>query len=92
MVKASIIGSILGNILLVLGAAMLVGGLGRDRQRFNATAANVQSPMLFLAAAALVMPAIFELVEGQGLPSVERRAGRLRLHGRAALRGGRAAC
>jgi Ca2+:H+ antiporter len=70
VVKASIIGSILGNILLVLGAAMLVGGIGRDRQRFSATAANVQSLMLFLAAAGLVMPAIFELVEGQGLPSV----------------------
>jgi Ca2+:H+ antiporter len=70
VVKASIIGSILGNILLVLGAAMLVGGIGRDRQYFNATAANVQSLMLFLAAAAMVMPAIFELVEGQGLPSV----------------------
>jgi Ca2+:H+ antiporter len=68
VVKASIIGSIIGNILLVLGAAMLVGGLGRERQRFNATAANVQSLMVFLAAAALVMPAIFELVEGQGLP------------------------
>jgi Ca2+:H+ antiporter len=70
VVKASIIGSILGNILLVLGAAMLVGGIGRERQRFSATAANVQSLMLFLAAAGLVMPAIFELVEGQGLPSV----------------------
>ena len=70
VVKASIIGSIIGNILLVLGGAMFVGGIGRDRQRFNATAANVQSLMLFLAAAALVMPAIFELVEGQGLPSV----------------------
>src|SRR5215208_1147159 len=70
VVKASIIGSILGNILLVLGGAMLVGGIGRDRQRFNATAANVQSLMLFLAAAALVMPAVFELVEGSGLPSV----------------------
>jgi Ca2+:H+ antiporter len=70
VVKASIVGSILGNILLVLGGAMLVGGIGRDRQRFNATAANVQSLMLFLAAAALVMPAIFELVEGSGLPSV----------------------
>jgi Ca2+:H+ antiporter len=68
VVKASIIGSILGNTLLVLGAAMLVGGLGRDRQTFNATAANVQSLMLFLAAAAMVMPAIFELVEGKGLP------------------------
>jgi len=70
VVKASIIGSILGNILLVLGGAMLVGGLGRDRQRFSATAANAQSLMLFLAAAALVMPAVFELVEGSGLPSV----------------------
>src|SRR5262249_25411467 len=35
VVKASLIGSILGNILLVLGASMFVGGLGRDRQRFN---------------------------------------------------------
>jgi Ca2+:H+ antiporter len=70
VVKASIIGSILGNILLVLGGAMFVGGIGRDRQRFNATAANVQSLMLFLAAAALVMPAVFDLVEGSGLPSV----------------------
>ena len=70
VVKASIIGSIIGNILLVLGGAMFVGGIGRDRQYFNATAANVQSLMLFLAAAALVMPAIFELVEGTGLPSV----------------------
>jgi len=70
VVKASIIGSIIGNILLVLGGAMFVGGLGRPKQRFNATAANVQSLMLFLAAAALIMPAIFELVEGTGLPAV----------------------
>ena len=69
VVKASIAGSIIGNILLVLGASMFVGGVGRDRQRFDATAANVQSLMLFLAAAALIMPAIFELVEGKGLPS-----------------------
>ena len=54
VVKASLIGSILGNILLVLGAAMFVGGLGRDRQRFDRTAASAQSAMLLLAAAALV--------------------------------------
>jgi Ca2+:H+ antiporter len=74
VVKASIIGSILGNILLVMGAAMLAGGLagGRKLQRFDRTAANVQSLMLFLAAAALVMPAIFELVEGQGLPGIDQ--------------------
>jgi Ca2+:H+ antiporter len=68
VVKASIIGSILGNTLLVLGAAMLVGGARRDRQYFDRTAAQVQSAMLLLAVAALIMPAIFELVEGQGLP------------------------
>jgi Ca2+:H+ antiporter len=68
VVKASLIGSILGNILLVLGAAMFVGGLGRDRQRFDRTAASAQSAMLLLAGVALVMPAIFELVEGSGLP------------------------
>jgi Ca2+:H+ antiporter len=69
VVKASIIGSIVGNTLLVLGAAMFVGGLGRDRQTFDRTAAGSQASMLLLAAAALIMPAIFELVEGKGLPS-----------------------
>ncbi len=74
VVKASIVGSILGNILLVMGAAMLAGGLtgGRKTQHFDRTAANVQSLMLFLAAGALVMPAVFELVEGQGLPGVDQ--------------------
>jgi Ca2+:H+ antiporter len=69
VVKASIIGSILGNTLLVLGASMLVGGWNRERQRFDQTAATAQSSMLLLAAAAMIMPAIFELVEGQGLPA-----------------------
>src|SRR5437868_6767660 len=68
VVKASLIGSILGNILLVLGAAMLVGGLRYERQRFDRTAATVQSGMLLLAAVALAMPAIYELVDGKGLP------------------------
>jgi Ca2+:H+ antiporter len=69
VVKASIIGSIIGNILLVLGAAMLAGGIGRDKQFFSRTGASIQTSMLLLAAAALLMPAIFELVEGQGLPA-----------------------
>jgi len=69
VVKASIVGSIIGNILLVLGAAMLVGGLGRDKQTFSRTTASIQTTMLLLAGAALVMPAIFELVEGKGLPA-----------------------
>jgi Ca2+:H+ antiporter len=70
VVKASLIGSILGNILLVMGAAMLVGGLKRERQTFNATAVSVQSSMLLLAAVALVMPTVFQLVSGGGLPRV----------------------
>src|SRR5690242_11298772 len=68
VVKASIIGSIMGNTLLVLGAAMFFGGWGRDRQRFDRTAASAQSSMLLLAAAALVMPAVYELIDGRGLP------------------------
>jgi Ca2+:H+ antiporter len=68
VVKASIVGSIMGNVLLVLGAAMFFGGLKRDHQTFNRTAASAQSSMLLLAAAALVMPAIYEMVEGSGLP------------------------
>ena len=72
VVKASIIGSILGNVLLVLGVAMIAGGWGRGDQvqKFDRTAASVQSIMLLLAGAALVMPAVFELIEGTGLPSV----------------------
>jgi Ca2+:H+ antiporter len=74
VVKASLIGSILGNILLVMGAAMLLGGLKRERQTFDRTAANVQAIMLLLAAAALAMPAIFQLVHGGGLPGPETKA------------------
>ncbi len=74
VVKASLIGSILGNVLLVMGASMLIGGLGRERQRFDRTATAVQSGMLLLAAAALAMPAIFQLVERGGLPRPEAKA------------------
>ena len=70
VVKASIVGSIIGNILLVMGAAMLVGGLPRDKQTFSRTAANAQSAMLLLALAALIFPAIFQLIHGGGLPGV----------------------
>jgi Ca2+:H+ antiporter len=72
VVKASLIGSILGNILLVMGAAMLVGGLTGNRkrgvQRFGQAAASVQSTMLLLATAALIMPGVFALVKGVSLP------------------------
>src|SRR5436190_21117214 len=72
VVKASLIGSILGNTLLVLGAAMFFGGLKVDRRTFDRTAASAQSSqasMLLLAVTAMVMPAIFTLIRGPGLPS-----------------------
>jgi Ca2+:H+ antiporter len=62
VVKASITGSILGNMLLVLGLAMLAGGRGRETQTFNRTAAGASVSMLMLAVTALVMPALWELV------------------------------
>jgi Ca2+:H+ antiporter len=68
VVKASLIGSVLGNVLLVLGASMFVGGLRRDRQRFTSAAASPQTTMLILASTALIMPAVFQLVSGGGLP------------------------
>ena len=71
VVKATIVGSIIGNVLLVMGAAMLVGGLGRDRQYFSRTAASVQSSMLLLAAGALTIPGIFQMVDGGGLPGTD---------------------
>jgi Ca2+:H+ antiporter len=71
LVKATLIGSIIGNILLVLGASMLVGGWRRERQTFSATSATAQATMLIAAAAAFTMPAIFQLVHGDGLPPVD---------------------
>jgi Ca2+:H+ antiporter len=69
VVKAALVGSIIGNILLVLGAAMLFGGLRREKQTFSQTTASSQTSMLLLAAAELTMQAVFALVEGRGLPS-----------------------
>ena len=56
VVKASLVGSIIGNVLLVMGASMLVGGWSREKQTFSRTAANAQSAMLMLALAALDLP------------------------------------
>jgi Ca2+:H+ antiporter len=56
--KASLTGSIIGNLLLVLGLAFLVGGIGRSEQRFSARASAVHSASLVVAVGALVIPAI----------------------------------
>jgi len=60
VVEASIIGSIVGNVLLVLGASMLAGGLRHSEQHFNAEGARAQATMLTLAAIALVVPAAYQ--------------------------------
>ncbi|MEI8337784.1 MAG: calcium/proton exchanger [bacterium] len=59
VVKASITGSILGNLLLVLGMAIFFGGRKREKQKFNMTVAKASSSTLLLAVVALVIPAIF---------------------------------
>ena len=58
VVQAAVVGSILGNILLVLGLAFLVGGLRHGVQRFNAERARVISALMLLAVAAMVMPSL----------------------------------
>ncbi len=69
VVKASLIGSVIGNTLLVMGAAFFIGGLGRKEQTFSVTGVGVQTTMLLAAATAMVMPGVFELIDGKGLPS-----------------------
>jgi len=72
VVKASITGSIIGNVLLVLGLSVLVGGLKFARQTFNRTAAGLGATLLALSAIGLVVPAIFHLVV-QGNPAAHEQ-------------------
>lgn len=59
VVKASITGSILGNLLLVLGASFVAGGLRHGTQTFSKSVSGVNSTMLVVAVAALFVPAVF---------------------------------
>jgi Ca2+:H+ antiporter len=72
LVKASITGSIIGNILLVFGASALWGGVKYERQQFNPTAASLSSTLLVLSAISLVIPAIFHIVVGNSEAVTER--------------------
>jgi Ca2+:H+ antiporter len=65
VVKASLTGSILGNLLLVLGLSFLVGGLRHKEQTYSAQAAGVHSSSLALAVTGLLMPALFVQTTGQ---------------------------
>jgi Ca2+:H+ antiporter len=77
VVKASITGSIIGNILLVLGLSALFGGVKHKEQRFNKTGARTSVVSLSMAAIALVIPTVFHLsaVESPGgwSPYAERK-------------------
>ncbi|MEA2626612.1 MAG: Ca2+:H+ antiporter [Candidatus Binatota bacterium] len=64
VVKASLTGSIIGNVLLVLGMSLLAGGLRRETQRFNVAGARIQATMLLLAAIALIAPASYHHLAG----------------------------
>lgn len=66
LVKASLTGSIVGNVLLVLGLSLLAGGLRRQQQFFNRTAAGMGATLLALAASGLVMPTLYYYVAPSG--------------------------
>jgi Ca2+:H+ antiporter len=59
VVKASLTGSILGNLLFVGGLSMLVGGWKRDTQKFNRLAVEASAGQMVVATAALLLPALF---------------------------------
>lgn len=65
VVKASLTGSILGNLLLVLGASLLAGGIRHPVQRFNRTAAGTGGTLMVLAAVGMVIPAVFHQLVGE---------------------------
>ena len=78
LVKASLTGSIIGNVLLVMGASIVAGGLYHRKQQFNRTAASMGATLLALASVGLIMPAIlYHLFQvraglgGEGLRRVE---------------------
>jgi Ca2+:H+ antiporter len=66
LVKASLTGSIIGNVLLVFGLCALVGGIRHPVQRFNRTAAGLGSTMLLLSAIGLTVPGVFHLLARAG--------------------------
>ncbi len=59
LVKASLTGSILGNVLLVMGASIVAGGFRYPKQQFNRTAAGMGVTLLALASIGLIMPALY---------------------------------
>jgi Ca2+:H+ antiporter len=81
LVKASITGSILGNLLLILGLSLVAGGIKRTELRFNRVNAGMSAGMLALAVVALVLPALFHAVH----PEAAARLSELRMSEAVAL-------
>ena len=70
MVKASLIGSIVQNVLLVVGLSMVFGGLKYHEQTFNRQSASVASTMLLIAVAGLSLPTIYAGLTGESPPAM----------------------
>jgi Ca2+:H+ antiporter len=69
VVKASLTGSIIGNVLLVFGLSAIYGGFKYEKQEYNRTAASLGATLLVLSAVALIIPAVFHfLVQGSASP------------------------
>jgi Ca2+:H+ antiporter len=81
LVKASITGSILGNLLLIMGLAIIAGGAGRSELKFNRTSAGMSASMLALSVVALAFPALYHAVH----PEAAARAAELRMSEAVAL-------
>ncbi len=73
LVKASITGSILGNLLLILGLSLVAGGTRKSLVRFNRTSAGMSAAMLALAVAAMIFPTLFHLTHPGELTATELR-------------------
>ncbi|PHH68562.1 hypothetical protein CDD82_474 [Ophiocordyceps australis] len=70
IVKTSLIGSILSNLLLVMGCCFFFGGLRRPEQYFNTTVAQTAASLLALAAASVIVPTVFDTAQDTGLDKV----------------------
>ncbi|MBA2339527.1 MAG: calcium/proton exchanger [Pyrinomonadaceae bacterium] len=71
LIKASLTGSIIGNLLLILGFSLLLGGLRHGVQRFDPKLTGMSASMMFLAVIGLMIPTLFELVKEAGTGRVQ---------------------
>ncbi|CAG8447897.1 131_t:CDS:2 [Funneliformis caledonium] len=71
VVQASMLGSIISNLLLVLGMCFVAGGMYHDEQEFNQTAAQTSSSLMALACIGLIIPAAFNFAVGNGTTVID---------------------